>query len=156
MECKCIESLLFSFSAVESMILPASERVLRVRRPPEVSDAAIADAAFGFAASSAVTSASTLCDDNYSSEEELKEIIECDRQRKKSGSSLAGLHLKIPRLAEKFSDNYVHTKLFFVDLFLTRILSVKSGRRKREAGRRCGIFCPKTFCSNQLFYNPTV
>jgi hypothetical protein len=35
----------------------------------------------------------SMCDDNYSSEEELKEIINCDRQRKKSGASLAGASL---------------------------------------------------------------
>jgi len=33
---------------------------------------------------------SGLCDDNYSSEEELKEIINCERQRKKSGASSSG------------------------------------------------------------------
>ena len=37
-----------------------------------------------------VSSPVPLCDDNYSSEEELKEIINCDRQRKKSGASLNG------------------------------------------------------------------
>ena len=37
-----------------------------------------------------VSSPMPLCDDNYSSEEELKEIINCDRQRKKSGGSLNG------------------------------------------------------------------
>ena len=39
---------------------------------------------FGF------VSPATVCDDNYSSEEELKEIINSDRQRKKSGGSGSG------------------------------------------------------------------
>jgi hypothetical protein len=42
------------------------------------------------ASSKFVSSPVPLCDDNYSSEEELKEIINCDRQRKKSGASLSG------------------------------------------------------------------
>ena len=58
---------------------------MRFRRPEVEVDVRSSFSKFDF------VSPVSICDDNYSSEEELKEIINCERQRKKSGASLSGV-----------------------------------------------------------------
>ena len=74
----------FFLPDLEQTVQISTDRVPGLRLAAVSGDSPESFTQFGF------VSPATVCDDNYSSEEELKEIINSDRQRKKSGGSGSG------------------------------------------------------------------
>ncbi len=101
--CKLVLNCLSLISDIQPPENNLSDRVLRLRRP-EAAEVNVPSLFSKFDVVDPISKSDfvnpismcdfvnpiSMCDDNYSSEEELKEIINCDRQRKKSGASLVG------------------------------------------------------------------